>query len=96
MDRLPGPEEILLIVEVADSSIDYDRGVKLELYARHGIPEVWLLDLSGNQLSVHRNPVGRQYRLIEMPSVGDVVRPMLVPEVEWQLAAAGKSWSVPF
>lgn len=95
MDRLPGPEDILLIIEVADSSIDYDRGVKLELYARHDIPEVWLLDLSGNQLSVYRGPLDGQYGLTERPAVGDVVRPMLVPEVAWVLEA-GKTWSVPF
>lgn len=95
MDHLPGPADILLIVEVADSSIDYDRGVKLELYARHGIPEVWLLDLAGNQLSVHRQPVDGQYRLVDKPEAGEVVRPLLAPEMEWRLAS-GKSWSVPF
>jgi len=95
MDRLPSPEDVLLIVEIADSSIDYDRGVKLDLYARHGIPEVWLLDLSGNRLYLHRKPADGQYQLVEQPDVDEAVRPMLVPEVEWRLAS-GKTWSVPF
>ncbi|MBL8399281.1 MAG: Uma2 family endonuclease [Candidatus Accumulibacter sp.] len=72
MTRLPDPGDILLIVEVASSSIDYDRGVKLNLYARQGIPEVWRLDLTGNELlvcrvprgevSIDRSPAGRRVR----------------------------------
>jgi Uma2 family endonuclease len=72
MARLPGPADVLLIVEVASSSVDYDRGVKLDLYARHGIPEVWLLDLTGNELLVCRNPEGGKYLSIAGPLGGRV------------------------
>lgn len=55
-ESLPTPEDVLLLVEVADTSLEYDRDAKLPLYARAGIPEVWLLDLQGNRLHVFRAP----------------------------------------
>jgi Uma2 family endonuclease len=95
MDRLPDPTDVLLIVEVASSSGEYDRGIKLDLYARHGIPEVWLLDLTGNELLVCRAPSNGQYQSIEKPVAGACVYPLLVPGVEMRLGV-GKTWSVPF
>lgn len=58
----PGPDDVLLIVEVADTSAAYDRDVKLPLYARAGIPEVWLVDLAANRLEVYRGPSPEGYR----------------------------------
>lgn len=58
---LPTPADTLLVIEVADSSIRYDRQVKLPLYARRGIPEVWIVDLDANLLRVHREPAGDDY-----------------------------------
>lgn len=52
----PAARDILLLVEVADTTGQFDRQVKLPLYARHGIPEVWLLDLRTQTLDVHREP----------------------------------------
>jgi len=52
----PGPLDIFVVVEVSDTSAAYDRTVKLLLYARAGIPEVWLVDLEGQLVEVHRNP----------------------------------------
>ncbi|MGH8531321.1 MAG: Uma2 family endonuclease [Gammaproteobacteria bacterium] len=48
----PHPADVLLIIEVADTSLAYDRDVKLPLYARHGIPEVWIVDLENRCLQV--------------------------------------------
>lgn len=95
MDYLPGPADVLLIVEVAHSSIDFDRGVKLNLYARHGIPEVWLLDLAGGELFVYREPADDQYRMLRKPLANESVAPLLVPDVELRLES-GKTWSVPY
>ena len=58
---LPTAQDVLLIVEVADSSLAYDRGLKLELYARHGIPEVWVVNLPAQEVEVFRAPRGRDY-----------------------------------
>jgi Uma2 family endonuclease len=52
----PGAEDVVLLIEVADTSLDYDRNVKLPLYARSGIPEVWLVDLTSNMVELHTDP----------------------------------------
>lgn len=52
----PTPEDVLLLIEVADTSLEYDRRTKLPLYARHGIPEEWIVDLTSDVVSVHRDP----------------------------------------
>jgi Uma2 family endonuclease len=52
----PGPDDVLLLIEVADTSAPYDRLVKVPLYARHGIREVWILDLPQKRLEVYRQP----------------------------------------
>ncbi|HEY7671307.1 MAG TPA: Uma2 family endonuclease [Gammaproteobacteria bacterium] len=46
----PGPADVLLIVEVAEASLSYDREVKVPLYARHGIAETWIVDLEGRRV----------------------------------------------
>jgi Uma2 family endonuclease len=57
----PGPDDIFLLIEVADSSLDFDRTVKLELYARAGLREVWIVDLTTDLVLVHRSPSGGGY-----------------------------------
>jgi len=58
----PGPEDILVLVEVADSTLTYDRDRKLPLYARFAIPEIWLVDVAGRQLDVYRDPENGKYK----------------------------------
>ena len=82
----PKAEDVLLIVEVSDTTLAYDRDVKLSLYARHSIPEVWLLDVNAGELTVYREPAEGQYRLIRKPTAAETVSPMLVPEVAITLA----------
>jgi Uma2 family endonuclease len=55
----PGPADVLLVIEVADSSLAYDLGTKVPLYARHGIPEVWVIDAATRKTSVFRRPTTR-------------------------------------
>jgi len=57
----PEPDDIFLLIEVADSSLDFDRTVKLELYARAGIREVWIVDLTTDLVLVHRGASGGSY-----------------------------------
>jgi hypothetical protein len=55
-DALPAPEDVLLLVEVSDTSLDYDRVTKLPLYARHGIAEVWIVNLRERRIEVYQQP----------------------------------------
>jgi Uma2 family endonuclease len=59
--RHPRPEDVLLIVEVADTSLTYDRTVKIPLYGRHGIPEVWLFDVEKGTFWRFAGPVDGLY-----------------------------------
>jgi len=83
----PGPEDVLLLIEVADTSLDYDRGVKIPLYAASGIPEVWLLDLRRKQLEIHLDPGPSGYRKILLPDSGQTASPSLLPGIEVQVDA---------
>jgi Uma2 family endonuclease len=58
---LPTPEDVLLLVEVSASSLGYDRGLKLALYAHHAIPEVWVVNLAAEEVEVFTKPAGDQY-----------------------------------
>jgi Uma2 family endonuclease len=86
MDALPTATDVLLIVEVSDTTLEYDRDVKLALYARHGIPEVWLLDVNASELTIYREPADGQYRLIRKPQPTEAVTPTLVPGIALRLA----------
>ncbi len=55
-DRPPGPADILLVIEVSDSTLVFDRTVKLPLYIRAGIPEIWIVNLLEEKLEVYRAP----------------------------------------
>jgi 3-oxoadipate CoA-transferase, beta subunit len=52
----PGPSDVLLLIEVADTSLNYDRAVKRALYARHAIPELWIVDLNAGEVEIRRQP----------------------------------------
>ncbi|TAK37068.1 MAG: Uma2 family endonuclease [Chloroflexota bacterium] len=78
-DEEPGPDDVLLIVEVADTTLLYDRNRKVPLYARAGIAEVWLVDLTGNSITVHRDPGPQGYRDVTILRGGDVLSPRTVP-----------------
>ena len=63
--RLPGSDDVVLLIEVADTTLRYDRGVKLPLYARAGIPEVWLVDLGGGILERHIESGGAGFAVVD-------------------------------
>ena len=60
--RLPGPDDVALVIEVSDSTLAYDKTVKLPRYAGAGIPEVWIVDLENHKVEVHSNPSPEGYR----------------------------------
>lgn len=64
------PTTAALVVEVSDSSLSFDRSRKLPLYARNGVPAVWILNLVEGTLEVHRHPAGDGYRQREVLDPG--------------------------
>ena len=76
----PDVSDILLVVEVADSSVEYDRRVKAPLYARHGIREYWLVNLVEAHVAIYRDPAPDGYRSIRLARPGEDVRPLAFPD----------------
>lgn len=83
----PGPADVLLLIEVAESSLAYDRGPKLALYARHAVPEVWIVDLAGRVLEVCNEPADDGYRSRTRLTEGQAAA-RLVPDFTVDLAAS--------
>jgi hypothetical protein len=77
----PGPDDVLLVIEVADTTAAYDRGVKLPLYGRSGIQEVWLVDLTAGKVEVYREPSPDGYRLIRISAPGESLSPLALPDI---------------
>jgi Uma2 family endonuclease len=77
----PTPKDTLLVIEICDSSLRYDQEVKVPLYAAHGVPEVWLVDLQHRRLEVYREPGTNGYRLILRPDPTEVISPVLLPSL---------------
>jgi Uma2 family endonuclease len=75
----PEPGDVLLVIEVADASVDYDRTVKVPLYGRSGIPEVWLIDLLEGVVEVYRTPAAIGYRAKQTYVAGDSLTPERLP-----------------
>jgi Uma2 family endonuclease len=79
-ERLPKPEDIFLIIEVANTSLEYDLSVKLQLYAIAGISEYWVADLRNDRLIVHAKPVGDLYAEVRELHRGETLAPLRLPE----------------
>jgi Uma2 family endonuclease len=77
--RHAGPGDILLVVEVADTSLEYDREVKKPLYAAAGIPEYWLVDLNDNVVWRHRASERARYAAVDRFERGQTIAPQLLP-----------------
>ena len=77
----PTPSDIFLVVEVADTTLSFDVGVKVPLFARCGIAEVWIVDVNAGVFRVFREPSEGGYRLSQLASVGESVTCAQLPEV---------------
>jgi len=80
-DRHPGPDDVLLLIEVADSSLSYDRRVKSSLYGAAGIAEYWIVNLPERQIEVYRESRPNGYRAITIYTSGETVSPLAFPDV---------------
>lgn len=82
-DAHPGPEHVLLLVEVADTSLRFDREVKLPIYARHLIPEVWIVDLQGKAVETFREPGPAGYeRRRRLTDPAAALSPLRLPRLQ--------------
>jgi Uma2 family endonuclease len=77
----PSPADVLLVVEVMDSSASYDREVKVPLYARFAIPETWLVDVAQGSIEVYRAPGPEGYRQVRTLRRGMRLSPQAFPEL---------------
>jgi Uma2 family endonuclease len=85
-ESLPMPEDVLLLIEVSDTTLAYDRGVKLPLYAQAGIREVWIVDLAGETIGRYTDPSEEGYRPADQIRRGQTLEsdalPGLTPSVD--------------
>jgi len=75
------PEDVLLVIEVARSSLDYDRLTKLPRYAAAGIVEVWIVNLVDEQVEVYRDPAGDIYKTRTIHVRGDTIAPATLSDL---------------
>jgi Uma2 family endonuclease len=79
--QIPEAGDVILLIEISDSTLASDRSSKLALYARHGIPEYWIVDLAGECVEVYRDPGSNAYSEKRIASGAEVVAPRAVPSV---------------
>ncbi len=80
-DSAPQPEDVLLLIEVADTTLPFDRRRKVPLYARHGIVEAWIVNIPGRCLEVFRDPGELGYSVSFVRQVNEDVAPVEFPDV---------------
>jgi Uma2 family endonuclease len=79
--ELPTPRDAVLVVEVSETTVGYDRQTKVPAYALGEIPEVWVVDVTTDTIVVHRQPEGGRYTSIVRKTHGETVAPEVVPEL---------------
>ncbi|NER45338.1 MAG: Uma2 family endonuclease [Symploca sp. SIO1A3] len=86
LDCHPSPDEVFLLVEIADTTLHYDRGQKAPAYARAGILEYWILDVNLYQVYRFSQPKGGKYQEEEILDEGAVIAMVAFPEVRLKVA----------
>src|SRR5262249_35603136 len=79
VSRRPDSADVLVVIEVADSSLEYDRDVNAPIYAKAGIPEYWLVDLDAKVLTRHLAPERGMFQRVEQLRRGQSIAPQLLP-----------------
>lgn len=83
---IPGASDALLVIEVADTTLRFDRSIKKPRYAAAGAPELWIVDLEGARVWVHRQPLEGDYGEVFEARPGDVLKVPGMPDVEIQVS----------
>ncbi len=84
---LPAPPDILLVIEVSDTTARHDRQIKMNLYARHNLPEAWLCDFPRSVIEVYRDPSTQGYREVLTLRRGDRISPLVFPDLTIEVDA---------
>ncbi len=84
----PGPQDLCLVVEVSDTSLNFDLTVKAALYARAGIADYWVLDGNGRRLIVHRDPQSGKYASVLIYNEQESVAPLAAPDAMFKASDA--------
>ena len=79
--NVPTAADVLLLVEVSDTTLRYDRDVKMPLYAQAGVPEAWIADVNQEEIIAHRDPVDDIYRDVRAYTKGESLSPVRLPEL---------------
>jgi len=74
--------DVLLTIEVADSTVKYDRDIKFPKYAANGIPEAWLIDLESDRIEIHTQPTKNGYKLVKILHRGDIAESTMFEEIK--------------
>jgi Uma2 family endonuclease len=82
----PTSADVFLLIELADSSLEYDRGQKLPVYARSGIPEVWIVNLQMSEIEIAREPMFSGYKDTQIKRCRGLISPQVFPDVVLDLA----------
>jgi len=82
----PVPDDVYLLIEVSDSTLDFDRGKKLQIYARAGISEFWIVNLQDSAIEVYREPHFTGYENRAVLKTGENVSPATFPDITLEIA----------
>lgn len=85
-EALPGPEDVLLLIEVSDTTLRYDRETKLPLYARAGVREAWIMDLQNGMLERHTQPSESGYGLVRRAGRSESLSSEVLPSISLRFA----------
>jgi Uma2 family endonuclease len=79
--KQPFAEDVLMLIEVSDSTLDYDRNRKIPLYAKAGIPEVWLVNLQNSNIEIHSQPREFSYSVVQVLRSGETLKSNVLPNL---------------
>ena len=77
----PSPDDVLLLIEVSDTTVDYDRNEKLPLYVQAGIPEVWVVNRPAGRIEAYTDPSGNEYTTVRHFGPGETIAPQAFPDI---------------
>jgi Uma2 family endonuclease len=86
MSALPAPQDVALLVEVAESSLQFDLGPKLRLYAEAKIAEYWIVDVARQSVLVYRQPAGNEFLIAQQVAKGSTIAPVSAPDCQLEIA----------